>query len=472
MHRSAHSILRRIGIGTLVGAGAIGAALAAGPMSPASAEPAGEFTIFDLGPGSNYNAAIAAGPDGNMWFTNNANNSVNVITPDGSVTSFPVPTSPSLASGPVLTAIAAGPDGNMWFTGYFANYVGKVTPAGVVTTYQVPIAGGRPLDITAGPDGNMWFTLGFGNGIGRITPAGQFTMFPLPEPGATGPASISTTGNCPMCPDEITAGPQDSLWFTIPAVNLVGKMTVDGALTTFPITTATPPSSLNPPYTLGGITSGPDGNLWIAQTADSKVSRMTPAGQVTDFPLPATIQYPAEIGRGPGSTLWVSASKGNALARLDVPRAVTTGTVSSTAYPLPSANSIPGGVATGPDGSVWFTNLILPPSWTSMTAQVGRIGTGVGPILTARLTSAPSSAAATVQAGTALTCAHANRSGWLPAKVRYQWLRDGTPMLGRVGRTFTPQAHQIGHQISCHVAVTYAPALNSLGATSPEVQVG
>ena len=65
-----------------------------------------------------------------------------------------------------------------------------------------------------------------------------------------------------------------------------------------------------------------------------------------------------------------------------------------------------------------------------------------------------------------------NRSGWLQAKVRYQWLRDGTPMLGRVGRTFTPQTRDVGHQISCHVAVTYAPALNSLGATSPQVQVG
>lgn len=468
MKRSAHSISRRIGIGAAVVAAAFCAALAAGHIPSASAEPLGEYTLFDIGPGATYAGDIAAGPDGNMWFTNNANASVNVVTPNGSVTSFPVPSAPSLTSGPGLYELAAGPDGNMWFTGFFANYVGKVTPAGAVTIYTVPITDSHPEGITAGPDGNLWFTMDFANGIGRITPAGEFTLFPLPEPGATGTPSISVTTACLMCPNQITAGPQNSVWFTLPAVNLIGRMTVDGVLTTFPVTTTTPPSDSGIWATLGDITSGPDGNLWITQTADSKVSRMTPAGVVTDFSLPSNTQYPIEITEGPRNTLWVSPSRGTALARLDVSKAA--GAVAITSYPLPSAGSNPGGAAAGPDGSIWFTNLVVPASFTNMTEQVGRIGTGVGPILTARVTNA-GRAASTARVGSPLTCTPTSSSGWRQAQVRYRWLRDGTPMVGRVRRTYSPQARDIGRQISCHVAVTYATELNTLGATSPAVQV-
>lgn len=466
MQPTAHSIRRRIASHSVVVA--LSAGLVSGLVTPASAEPLGQYTTFDIGPGAFYAGGMASGPDGNMWFTNNANYSVNVMTPRGSVTSFPVPTSPSLTNGPGLFEVAAGPDGNMWFTGFFANYVGKVTPAGVVTTYSVPIADSHPEGITAGPDGNMWFTLDFANGIGRITPAGEMTLFPIPEPGVAGPPSISVTTACPMCPNQIVAGPQDSLWFTLPAVNLIGRMTVDGALTTFPIATATKPSDAGTWVTLGDITSGPDGNLWIVQAADSKVSRMTPDGVVTDFALPADAQHPVAITRGPQSTLWVAPGRGTALARVDVSR--TSASVTITSFPLPSANSNPGSAATGPDGGVWFTNLVATPSRTSFTEQIGRIGTGVGPILTARLTNA-GQPATSARIGSPLTCAHVGRAGWRQAQVRYQWLRDGRPMMGPVRRTYTPQVSDLGRRISCSVAVTYAPAFNTLGASSQAMLV-
>lgn len=466
MSRNAHSFRRRVAIRAV--APALGVIMAMGSPATASAEPLGTYTIVDLGPGAFYAGGIASGPDGRMWFTENATYSVNSISTDGRVRKFPVPTSPSLTSGPGLFELAAGPDGNIWFTGFFANYIGKVTPAGVVTTYTVPIADSHPEGITAGPDGNMWFTMDFANGIGRITPAGVITLFPLPEPGAPGSPSITASTECSMCGNQITAGPLDSLWFTLPAVNLIGRMTVDGALTTFPVNTATPPSTSEPLATLGSITSGPDGNLWITQTADSKVSRMTPSGVVTDITLPATTQHPTAIVPGPRNTLWVAPSRGTALARLDV--SATAGSVSVTSYPLPSAGSNPGGAATGPDGSVWFTNLLSDASSTTMTEQVGRIGTGVGPILSARVTSAGQTAS-TARVGSPLTCLQANRSGWREATVRYQWLRDGKSIVGQARRTYAPQNRDVGRQIRCHVTVTYATSLNQLGATSPAVKV-
>src|SRR3954447_7958314 len=72
----------------------------------------------------------------------------------GPAVEFPLPTA---GSGP--TAIAAGPDGNLWFTEATANRIGRITPNGVVTEFFTGITSNAGLtDITTGPDGNLWFT--------------------------------------------------------------------------------------------------------------------------------------------------------------------------------------------------------------------------------------------------------------------------------------------------------------------------
>src|ERR1051326_1626975 len=79
------------------------------------------------------------------------------------ITEYPVTTSGSLPYG-----ITAGPDGNIWFTENGANKIGKITPNGVVTEYPIPTAGSSPTDITAGSDNALWFTEYNGQQIGRI----------------------------------------------------------------------------------------------------------------------------------------------------------------------------------------------------------------------------------------------------------------------------------------------------------------
>ena len=56
---------------------------------------------------------IAAGPDGNLWFTESANpGRIGRITPTGTIDEFAAGLTPN--SAPV--GIAAGPDANLWFT--------------------------------------------------------------------------------------------------------------------------------------------------------------------------------------------------------------------------------------------------------------------------------------------------------------------------------------------------------------------
>src|SRR5262245_55081468 len=74
------------------------------------------------------------------------------------ITEYPVPTAER-----DLTGIAAGPDGNVWFTEFSGNKIGRITPNGVITEFPIPTADSGPVGITAGPDGNVWFTESRGN---------------------------------------------------------------------------------------------------------------------------------------------------------------------------------------------------------------------------------------------------------------------------------------------------------------------
>lgn len=106
---------------------------------------------------------IIAGPDGNIWFTNQGN-SIGRVTSDGDVTMFSDPE----IHNPV--SIVAGPDGNLWFTNGWAETasVGRITPTGIVTIFHVD--GMRwPYDITVGPAGDLFVADAGGGGIWRVT---------------------------------------------------------------------------------------------------------------------------------------------------------------------------------------------------------------------------------------------------------------------------------------------------------------
>jgi streptogramin lyase len=81
------------------------------------------------------------------------------------------------------TGIAAGPDGNLWFTEYRGSNIGRISPAtGVITEYAIPALnyGNITNGITAGSDGNMWFALGLEYKIGKISPdTGTITEYSI-----------------------------------------------------------------------------------------------------------------------------------------------------------------------------------------------------------------------------------------------------------------------------------------------------
>ncbi len=164
----------------------------------------------------------------------------------GTVTEYAIPTKESQPVG-----ITTGPDGNLWFTEGHGNKIGKVTPGGVFTEYTLPTTMSEPEGITSGPDGNLWFTTtGFYGCIGKMTLQGQFTTYPIPGPSD---------------PQGITTGPDGRLWFT-EQVGAIGRVTIKGKFRQYSFSGTAQPD---------GITVGPDTNLWFVAPGDDAIGTIT-----------------------------------------------------------------------------------------------------------------------------------------------------------------------------------------------------
>ncbi len=299
-----------------------------------------QITEFPIPTEISRPSGIAAGPDGNVWFTEEwtAAHKIGRITPEGQITEFP------LASTANLNSITAGSDGNMWFT-EGTSTVGRITPKGSIAEFEVPGFGDRQTDgITAGPDGNLWFREVYPNAIGRVTPKGQFAEFPLPE-GSGFPIQLAT-------------GPDGNVWFTEYEPDRIGRITPEGQITEFPL------SSGSTPY---GITTGPDGNLWFPERGADRIGRITPEGQITEFPLLSTGEGPEEITTGPDGNLWFTEAGIDRLGRITM-----SGQVAE--YAIPTSNSVPYDITLGPDGNLWFAE------W--LAGQIGRLTLGANVPLT------------------------------------------------------------------------------------------
>jgi streptogramin lyase len=159
-----------------------------------------------------YQETIALGSNKTLWVGGSAQYQVVTrFTSDHQVRDFPV----TCASG--IWGLAAGPDGNMWFTGATdsrgRHYVSKITPSGTITEYRIQSQGSY---IIAGPDGKMWFTEPFYGLIGKVTMTGVVSEYKIPHAIKNSKTQYQVSG--------IVAGPDGNLWFTEPMHSRIGEV--------------------------------------------------------------------------------------------------------------------------------------------------------------------------------------------------------------------------------------------------------
>ena len=162
---------------------------------------------------------ITVGPDNNIWFTEAVPNSsgtgyvssavgvvVNPVSTDPTITEIPI----SPASGGVTILpyrITAGPDGNLWFTENSTGGIGMVTvtanPASdPITTIPIPttvISDPQPKGIVTGPDGSVWFADASG-AVGQVTSqkGNRRSAAPAPPRDVRRSASVSPSSDATL----------------------------------------------------------------------------------------------------------------------------------------------------------------------------------------------------------------------------------------------------------------------------------
>jgi streptogramin lyase len=247
---------------------------------------------------------IVSGPGEDLWVAANSSGSSSTmerIGLNGSVRSFAVP------GNLIVSALAAGPDGNVWFVGTSnldngnANsnvqlLVGEVTPNGQFTEHPpIRVATGQhgvadTTQFATAPDGDLWFgysVLGntpssasvlTQNFLGRVTAAGTVTLFPV--------SSYSTDTGAMYA---LAAEPDGNLWFTeqISQEWVLGRMTPNGVVTQFPL-------GRNSANRWAEVADGSNGSLVLIDRnllhlRKVDVIRVSTAGVMTPYKIPAAI---------------------------------------------------------------------------------------------------------------------------------------------------------------------------------------
>lgn len=291
-----------------------------------------EVTEFPLAAGS-FPQGIAAGPDGNVWFTETGSNRVGRITPSGVITEFAL-------SGGALNpvGIVAGSDDRLWFCAYTSGQIGAITTNGVVTMYTVPRAANEPIKtpqyIIRGAGTVLWYS-DFAYRIGRVTPAGTISqrVFPdginpfglalgydndiwlaafysdvviryRPSDGTTNHYRLDDLSS----PAMMTRGPDSAIWFTQYQAGRIGRIGTNGVLMEASV-------GRSGPY---GITTGPDGAIWFTERriqSTNAIVRLTLEGQLSRYSVPM-FSDPREIVTGPDGALWFTLSGRDRIGRI------------------------------------------------------------------------------------------------------------------------------------------------------------
>jgi virginiamycin B lyase len=203
-----------------------------GPNAIGQITTSGQITIHtdpSLGTGDWSTSAhrylwdIASGPDGALWISGAY--ASNIVGPgaasiwrmstSGVVTGYPIP----FNADP--TALAAGPDGAIWFGTNGDGMIGRVTTSGVFSEFSgSPGDCGQVLGITAGPDGAVWFT--------NYTVPGDSGYTPYPPVVRISTDGTMTTYNDPGVEGAmgITAGPDGAVWFNDHLNDAIGRISV------------------------------------------------------------------------------------------------------------------------------------------------------------------------------------------------------------------------------------------------------
>ncbi len=216
---------------------------------------------------------FTTGPDGDLWFiysvvgntpsgaSSLTQNFIGRVTAAGTVTLFPVS---SYSSDTGLSySLAAGSDGNLWFTEQLNRewVLGRMTPNGVITQFPLGLNSANwAADVADGSNGSLVLTdqslLHLRElDVIRVSTAGDMTPYKIPAGSASAFADY--------------LGTEDrSVWFSniLKGETTIGRITPSGVAKVYSVSDVV----LGPNSQLQSMVLGPNGELYVLVQGETK----------------------------------------------------------------------------------------------------------------------------------------------------------------------------------------------------------
>jgi streptogramin lyase len=359
--------------------------------------PAGAVAEFSLPGTSGQPRGIAAGSDGNLWFSEPIASQIGRMTPTGTERDFSLPEDHPSAVGPGIPQfpgeVAAGPDGNLWFTEYSANKIGQLIP-GIRVIGQATV--GLASSATPSVIGQaVTFTATVtGTPPGGSTPTGTVTFQDGPD--TLGTAALSANGTAVFTTTMLASGTHAILAVYSGDMNFTAGtsavlLQTVLAPTTTSVTSSATPSVFGQAVTFTAtVTAAAPGRGMPSGTVQFQVDGNNfgspvalNAGQATSMPTSTlsvgvhTVQvvYSGDSNFVPSTgkfTQTVNPAAASVVIVSGLPASMAAGTSASFTVTVQDAN---GNTATGYTGTVRFTSsdgqVGLPADYTFVSSDAG-----------------------------------------------------------------------------------------------------
>ena len=205
------------------------------------------------------------------------------------------------------------------------------------TDYPMSHARDIPTTVAVGQDGAVWFTLDFADAIGVLR---QGRLQRVPK------------GRDNLEPLGLAVDRHGFAWYTDSPSGLISRMSPDGVLTSFPLST--------PVAKLTRLAAAPDGSVWFAEESAYSLTRLKD-GVFTRHAVGSSEIAPFGVAIEGNGTVWGTLPRANRLIRISA-----RGEITELDPPTPAAQL--GDIAVAADGTVWFLEM--------QANKIGRFATG------------------------------------------------------------------------------------------------
>jgi len=269
--------------------------------------------------------AIAAAPDGTVWFTLESSDAI------GRLRNKQVERIRKGAQSIEPLGLAVDVEGRAWYTEAPKQSISRASPDGTIASFGLSTPVARLGRLTVGPDTTVWFAEPTVMSVTRLR-EGRFTRHVMGALTAKVPAEAPPFG--------VAIAPDGAVWATLPSADQLVRIAPDGNTTAFDVPTRN--------SGLGDVAVAADGSVYFLETTANKIGRLA-GGRFEEFAVPTPRAGLVALAVAPDGAAWFTQLRGHRLGRLHG------GTIKE--FPLPRPDARPFGITVDGANNVWYSDL-------------------------------------------------------------------------------------------------------------------